>query len=67
MLHLSQTYTASVKEEATLTSQQLKTRHVGKEDPKRHLEAAVERAMGDSILQSLGTMLTALSLGGKAC
>lgn len=61
MLHLSQTYTASVKEEATLTPQQLKTRHVGKQDPKRHLEEAVERAMGDSILQSLGTMLTVLS------
>lgn len=63
MLHLSQTYTASVKEESTLTAQQLKTRHVGKQDPKRHLEAAVEKAMGDSILQSLGTMLTALSMG----
>lgn len=61
MLHLSQTYTASVKEESTLTAQQLKTRHVGKQDPKRHLEEAVERAMGDSILQSLGTMLTVLS------
>lgn len=63
MLHLSQTYTASVKEESTLTPQQLKTRHVGKQDPKRHLEEAVERAMGDSILQSLGTMLTVLSSG----
>ncbi|GAA5886457.1 hypothetical protein JCM5296_001913 [Sporobolomyces johnsonii] len=58
MLSLAQTYTASVKEEATLTPQQLKTRHVGKQDPKRHLEEAVERAMGDSILQSLGTMLS---------
>ncbi|KPV73013.1 uncharacterized protein RHOBADRAFT_65460 [Rhodotorula graminis WP1] len=58
MLSLAQTYTASVKEEATLTTQQLKTRHVGKQDPKRHLEEAVEKAMGDSILQSLGTMLS---------
>jgi 26S proteasome regulatory subunit N11 len=58
MLSLSKTYTESVKEEATLTPQQLKTRHVGKQDPKRHLEEAVEKAMGDSILQSLGTMLS---------
>ncbi|GAA6016009.1 hypothetical protein JCM10207_006836 [Rhodosporidiobolus poonsookiae] len=58
MLALSKTYTESVKEEATLTPQQLKTRHVGKQDPKRHLEEAVEKAMGDSILQSLGTMLS---------
>lgn len=61
MLHLSQTYTASVKEEATLTAQQLKTRHVGKQDPKRHLEDLIMESMGDSILQSLGTMLTCLA------
>ncbi|KAK4703037.1 26S proteasome regulatory subunit N11, partial [Phenoliferia sp. Uapishka_3] len=61
MLHLSQTYTASVKEEATLTPQQLKTRHVGKQDPKRHLEDLIMESMGDSILQSLGTMLTCLA------
>ncbi|GAA5945076.1 hypothetical protein JCM10213_001550 [Rhodosporidiobolus nylandii] len=36
----------------------LKTRHVGKQEPKRHLEDAVEKAMGDSTLQSLGTMLS---------
>ncbi|BGP20456.1 hypothetical protein JCM10213_001535 [Rhodosporidiobolus nylandii] len=58
MLALSKTYTSSVQEEATLTPAQLKTRHVGKQDPKRHLEDAVEKAMGDSILQSLGTMLS---------
>lgn len=63
MLHLSQTYTASLLAEATLTPAQMKTRHVGKQDPKRHLEEAVERAMGDSILQNLGTMLTVLSSG----
>ncbi|BGP20442.1 multicatalytic endopeptidase [Rhodosporidiobolus nylandii] len=37
---------------------ELKTRHVGKQEPKRHLEDAVEKAMGDSTLQSLGTMLS---------
>ncbi|GAA5944781.1 proteasome regulatory particle lid subunit RPN11 [Sporobolomyces koalae] len=58
MLSLAQTYTESVKEESTLTKAQLKTRHVGKQDPKRHLEEQVEKAMGDSILQSLGTMLS---------
>lgn len=58
MLSLAQTYTESVKEESTLTKQELKTRHVGKQDPKRHLEEQVEKAMGDSILQSLGAMLS---------
>ncbi|GAA6059157.1 hypothetical protein JCM10212_003904 [Sporobolomyces blumeae] len=58
MVSLSSTYSASVAEESHLTRQQLSTRHVGKQDPKRHLEELVERAMGDSILQSLGSMLS---------
>ncbi|MCO5598835.1 hypothetical protein L7F22_052934 [Adiantum nelumboides] len=59
MLSLSEAYNKSVQEESTLTAEQLKTRHVGKQDPKRHLEDAVEAAMGDQIVQSLGTMLLA--------
>lgn len=37
-----------------MTPQQLATRHVGKRDPKRHLEDAVEKAMGGVVVQSLG-------------
>ncbi|GBE79634.1 26S proteasome regulatory subunit rpn11 [Sparassis crispa] len=59
MLTLSEAYNKSVQEESTLTPDQLKTRHVGKQDPKRHLEAEVERAMGDQVVQNLGTMLLA--------
>lgn len=53
MLSLASAYTKSVQEEASLTSDQLKTRHVGKLDPKRHLEEAVEKAMGDQVTQNL--------------
>lgn len=59
MLSLSEAYNKSVQEESTMSADQLKTRHVGKQDPKRHLEDAVEAAMGDQIVQSLGTMLLA--------
>lgn len=59
MLQLSEAYNKSVQEESTLTAEQLKTRHVGKQDPKRHLEEAVEKAMGDQVVQNLGTMLLA--------
>ncbi|ELU45946.1 multidrug resistance protein [Rhizoctonia solani AG-1 IA] len=59
MLKLSEAYTKSVEEESTLTPEQLATRHVGKQDPKRHLEDAVEKAMGTQVVQSLGTMLLA--------
>ncbi|CED85590.1 mov34-domain-containing protein [Phaffia rhodozyma] len=54
MLKLASLYTASVKEESTLTPEQLATRHVGKRDPKRHLEEAVEKTMGGMVVQSLG-------------
>ncbi|KAI1795125.1 Mov34-domain-containing protein [Ganoderma leucocontextum] len=59
MLSLSEAYNKSVQEESTLTADQLKTRHVGKQDPKRHLEEEVERAIGDQVVQNLGTMLLA--------
>lgn len=59
MLTLSEAYNKSVQEESTLTADQLKTRHVGKQDPKRHLEEAVEQAMGTQVVQNLATMLLA--------
>ena len=49
MLNLAEAYNKSVQEETTMTPEQLKTRHVGKQDPKRHLENAVEKAMGDQV------------------
>jgi len=49
MLNLAKNYVKSVQEESTLSAQELKTRHVGKQDPKRHLEDAVENAMGDQV------------------
>ncbi|KAI9623390.1 hypothetical protein H4Q26_014557 [Puccinia striiformis f. sp. tritici PST-130] len=54
MLSLASSYNKSVQEESTLTAAQLKTRHVGKQDPKRHLEEEVEAAMSDQISQALG-------------
>ncbi|KAI9149787.1 multicatalytic endopeptidase [Blastocladiella emersonii ATCC 22665] len=57
LLALADLYNKSVVEEQTLTAQQLKVRHVGKQDPKRHLEENVDRLMADNIVQTLGTML----------
>ncbi|WFD39588.1 multicatalytic endopeptidase [Malassezia japonica] len=59
MLKLAEDYQKSVKEESTLTQEQIKTHYVGKQDPKRHLEDAVESSMGNQIVQSLGTMILA--------
>ncbi|CAG8635533.1 15805_t:CDS:2, partial [Racocetra fulgida] len=47
----------SIQEESTMTADQLKTRHVGKQDPKRHLEESVEEVMSNNIVMALGTMI----------
>ncbi|KAJ3333406.1 26S proteasome non-ATPase regulatory subunit 14 [Blyttiomyces sp. JEL0837] len=57
MLTLADAYNKSVIEETSMTAEQLKTRHVGKQDPKRHLEENVEQAMTANIVQCLGSML----------
>lgn len=57
MLSLAEQYNKSVIEETTLTEEQLKTRHVGKQDPKRHLKANVEEDMYSNIVQCLSAML----------
>ncbi|OZJ06348.1 26S proteasome non-ATPase regulatory subunit 14 [Bifiguratus adelaidae] len=57
MLKLAEAYNKSVQEESTMTAEQLKTRHVGKQDPKRHLEDRVEEVMSNNIVMALGTMI----------
>ncbi|KAI8073203.1 26S proteasome non-ATPase regulatory subunit 14 [Gongronella butleri] len=61
MLSLAEQYNKSVQEELTMTPEQLKTRHVGKQDPKRHLEENVESVMGNNIVMALGTMIDSVS------
>lgn len=61
MLSLAEGYNKSLQEEKTMTKEQLVTRHVGKQDPKRHLEDTVEKGMVENIVQCNGSMLDALS------
>lgn len=44
-----------------MTAEQLKTRHVGKQDPKRHLEDSVEEVMSTNLVMALGTMIDSVS------
>lgn len=67
MLHLAQNYTKSIQEEASLTPEQLKTRHVGKQDPKRHLGDQVEKLMGEQVVQSLGMGVLSEVSSRKCC
>lgn len=60
MLELAKSYNKAVEEEDKLTPQQLAIKNVGKQDPKRHLEENVDKLMTNNIVQSLGTMLSAV-------
>lgn len=53
MVSLAEQYTVRVKEEQELSEEQLKTRYVGKQDPKKHLEDAVANRMEENIVSLL--------------
>ncbi|UYV79335.1 PSMD14 [Cordylochernes scorpioides] len=57
MLELARAYHRSLEEEERLTPEQLAIKHVGRQDPKRHLEEHVDVLMTSNIVQCLGAML----------
>lgn len=61
MVKLAEQYTTRVKEEKELTEEQLKTRYVGKQDPKKHLEDTVTNRMEENIVSLLTTNVDKLS------
>lgn len=58
MLDLVKNYKTMVDEERTMTKEKLSIRHVGKINPKRHLEEKVDDLMSDNITQCLTAMLS---------
>lgn len=50
LVTLSEGYEKRVKEETELTKEQLKTRYVGKLDPKKHLEDVGQELIEDNIV-----------------
>ena len=57
MVGLAKEFGKNVMEEETMTEQQLTVSRVGKQDPKRHLEANVQELLNTNIDQCLATML----------
>ena len=57
MLKLSKDYNERVQEEEGKTAEELIVAHVGKVDPKRHLQNDVADLMASNIVQCLGSML----------
>lgn len=58
MLNLVKQYKTMVDEEKTLSKEKLEIRHVGKINPKRHLEEQVDELMSNNITQCLTAMLS---------
>lgn len=61
MLDLAKNYSKSIEEEDIMTAEQLAIKHVGKRDPKRHLEETVDLLMTNNITQCLGSMLSTVT------
>ena len=57
IVSLAEAYAKSLHEELRLTPEELKNRHVGKQDPKRHLKEKVESTVSANVAQILGTMV----------
>ena len=57
MLKLAELYNKSVQEELTMTPEELLSRHVGKQDPKRHLKDLANDAIQDNVDVTLKTMV----------
>lgn len=60
MLKLAKDYNGRVAEEEKKGLEELAIEHVGKVDPKRHLESSIQDVLSDNIVQCLGTMLDAV-------
>eukprot|EP00002_Diphylleia_rotans_P011969 TRINITY_DN234_c0_g1_i1.p1 TRINITY_DN234_c0_g1~~TRINITY_DN234_c0_g1_i1.p1 ORF type:complete len:260 (-),score=71.48 TRINITY_DN234_c0_g1_i1:257-1036(-) len=61
LCELSKSYNKLIQDEAKLTPEKLAIANVGKLDPKKHLEANVEKLMSSNINQLLGMMVDASS------
>ncbi len=53
MVKLAEQYTDRVKEEKELSEDQLKTRYVGKQDPKKHLSETADKRIEENIVSLL--------------
>ena len=55
LVKLASLYTQRVNEEHELSEEQLKTRYVGRQDPKKHLEDTANERLEENIVSLLAT------------
>jgi 26S proteasome regulatory subunit N11 len=61
MVSLAASYHSSIQEEMKLKKEELTIRHVGKQDPKRHLDERVEHVLRSNIGHTAGMMSNSLA------
>ncbi|GMM54627.1 proteasome regulatory particle lid subunit [Maudiozyma humilis] len=62
MVSIAKLYSKRVEEERELSEQQLKTRYVGKQDPKKHLSETANRALEDNVVSVLTANVNAVAI-----
>lgn len=62
MVKIAELYSKRIEEEKTLSEQELKTRYVGKQDPKKHLAETAETALEANIVSSLTAGVNAAAI-----
>lgn len=62
LVKIAKLYNERVQEEQELTEEQLKTRYVGKQDPKKHLSDTADKAIEDNITSLLSGNINSLAI-----
>ena len=62
MVRIADQYNQRVREEKDLLEEQLKTRFVGKQDPKKHLSDTAEKTLEDNIMSTLTGNVDSLAI-----
>lgn len=62
MVNIAKLYSKRVEEEKELTEEQLKTRYVGKQDPKKHLSNTANRTLEDNVVSVLTANVNAVAI-----
>ena len=61
MVSLAQAYTKSIQEELKNTPEQLKLRHIGRKDPKKHLDEKASDIIAANVVTNVSTMIATLA------
>ncbi|CCE66205.1 hypothetical protein TPHA_0P00470 [Tetrapisispora phaffii CBS 4417] len=62
MVNIAREYSKRIEEEKELTEEDLKTRYVGKQDPKKHLTEASDKLLEENIVSVLTSSVNAASI-----